>query len=276
MNRLLTTASTHRAGSGVLEVGPDVTERRATPPCDVEHGRRDVRADHPEALPAQERRQDAGAARRIEYEPPVGHAGQALRDGALGEAQVEPPSPAAVPPALVALGVEVTIPPAGIVIAGDGLRHDRATLTAERGAYKDHEATVKALPILLVACLMLFFPGLGSVPFYTRGEPREALVAREMVTTGEWLVPVAARRRAHPQAAAVLLGGRDGDDDAPRRSRSWRRACRRRCSRPPASSSPGPWAGRRSAAPPRCPRRWCWRRRSNGSVPAPSRASTWR
>ena len=48
---------------------------------------------------------------------------------------------------------------------------------------------MKALPILLVACLMLFFPGLGSVPFYTRGEPREALVAREMVTTGEWLVP---------------------------------------------------------------------------------------
>ena len=48
---------------------------------------------------------------------------------------------------------------------------------------------MKALAILVVACLMLFFPGLGSVPFYTRGEPREALVAREMVTTGEWLVP---------------------------------------------------------------------------------------
>src|SRR6516225_2754259 len=44
---------------------------------------------------------------------------------------------------------------------------------------------------LLVAgiCLVLFFTGLGSVPFYTRGEPREALVAREMVRTGEWLVP---------------------------------------------------------------------------------------
>ena len=44
---------------------------------------------------------------------------------------------------------------------------------------------------LLVAgiCLVLFFTGLGSVPFYTRGEPREALVAREMLHTGEWLVP---------------------------------------------------------------------------------------
>ena len=45
-------------------------------------------------------------------------------------------------------------------------------------------------PLLLVAaCLVLFFTGLGSVPFYTRGEPREALVAREMIRTGEWLVP---------------------------------------------------------------------------------------
>jgi len=43
--------------------------------------------------------------------------------------------------------------------------------------------------ILLVACGLLFFTGLGDVPFYTRGEPREALVAREMVRAGELLVP---------------------------------------------------------------------------------------
>jgi 4-amino-4-deoxy-L-arabinose transferase-like glycosyltransferase len=49
---------------------------------------------------------------------------------------------------------------------------------------------VKApLLLLLLACLLLFFTGLGDVPFYTRGEPREALVAREMRRTGEWLVP---------------------------------------------------------------------------------------
>src|SRR5215472_13773254 len=45
-------------------------------------------------------------------------------------------------------------------------------------------------PLLVTGiCLVLFFTGLGSVPFYTRGEPREALVAREMSRSGEWLVP---------------------------------------------------------------------------------------
>jgi 4-amino-4-deoxy-L-arabinose transferase-like glycosyltransferase len=48
---------------------------------------------------------------------------------------------------------------------------------------------VKAPLLLLLACLLLFFSGLGEVPFYTRGEPREALVAREMLRTGEWLLP---------------------------------------------------------------------------------------
>jgi 4-amino-4-deoxy-L-arabinose transferase-like glycosyltransferase len=48
---------------------------------------------------------------------------------------------------------------------------------------------VRAPLLLIAACLLLFFTGLGSVPFYTRGEPREALVAREMIRTGEWLVP---------------------------------------------------------------------------------------
>ncbi len=48
---------------------------------------------------------------------------------------------------------------------------------------------MRAALLLLAACLLLFFTGLGQVPFYTRGEPREALVAREMVRTGEWLVP---------------------------------------------------------------------------------------
>jgi len=48
---------------------------------------------------------------------------------------------------------------------------------------------MKAPLLLLGACLLLFGPGLGAVPFYTRGEPREALVAREMIRTGEWLVP---------------------------------------------------------------------------------------
>src|SRR5215475_10196652 len=48
---------------------------------------------------------------------------------------------------------------------------------------------MRAPLLLIAACLLLFFTGLGSVPFYTRGEPREALVAREMIRTREWLVP---------------------------------------------------------------------------------------
>lgn len=44
-----------------------------------------------------------------------------------------------------------------------------------------------------VALLSLFFvltiPWLGLTPFSTRGEPREALVAQAMVTSGDWILP---------------------------------------------------------------------------------------
>ena len=43
--------------------------------------------------------------------------------------------------------------------------------------------------ILVVACAFLYLTGGGDVPFYTRGEPREGLVVREMLRTGDWLVP---------------------------------------------------------------------------------------
>ena len=43
--------------------------------------------------------------------------------------------------------------------------------------------------ILVVACVFLYLTGSGDVPFYTRGEPREGLVVREMLRTGDWLVP---------------------------------------------------------------------------------------
>ena len=45
------------------------------------------------------------------------------------------------------------------------------------------------LIFLLAACLLVHFVGLGDVSFYTRGEPREGLVVREMLATGHWLVP---------------------------------------------------------------------------------------
>ncbi|HZP40630.1 MAG TPA: glycosyltransferase family 39 protein [Candidatus Binatia bacterium] len=47
-----------------------------------------------------------------------------------------------------------------------------------------HEAVV-----LVAACAVLYLTGLGDIPFYTRGEPREGLVVREMLRTGSWLVP---------------------------------------------------------------------------------------
>jgi len=44
-------------------------------------------------------------------------------------------------------------------------------------------------PLVLAACAVLFLTRLADVPFYTRGEPREGLVVREMLRTGAWLVP---------------------------------------------------------------------------------------
>ncbi len=43
--------------------------------------------------------------------------------------------------------------------------------------------------LVLLACAALYLPGSATIPFYTRGEPREGLVVREMLRSGEWLVP---------------------------------------------------------------------------------------
>ncbi len=43
--------------------------------------------------------------------------------------------------------------------------------------------------LVVTACLVLFLTGARDLPFYTRGEPREGLVVREMRQTGAWLVP---------------------------------------------------------------------------------------
>ncbi|HUE30153.1 MAG TPA: glycosyltransferase family 39 protein, partial [Verrucomicrobiae bacterium] len=43
--------------------------------------------------------------------------------------------------------------------------------------------------LVAAGCLALYLAGAGDVPFYTRGEPREGLVAREMLRSGAWLVP---------------------------------------------------------------------------------------
>ncbi len=45
--------------------------------------------------------------------------------------------------------------------------------------------------LLLVAlCGVLYFPYLGSIPFFDKGEPREALAVQDIVQRGEWLVPL--------------------------------------------------------------------------------------
>jgi 4-amino-4-deoxy-L-arabinose transferase-like glycosyltransferase len=44
--------------------------------------------------------------------------------------------------------------------------------------------------VLLVLCGVLYFPYLGQVPFFDKGEPREALAVQDIVQRGEWLVPL--------------------------------------------------------------------------------------
>ncbi|HEY7320176.1 MAG TPA: glycosyltransferase family 39 protein [Candidatus Binatia bacterium] len=66
--------------------------------------------------------------------------------------------------------------------------------------------------LLAALCGALYFPYLGSTPFFDKGEPREALAVQDIVQRGEWLVPL---KRAtdipskpplfHWSAAAVSL-----------------------------------------------------------------------
>jgi 4-amino-4-deoxy-L-arabinose transferase-like glycosyltransferase len=43
---------------------------------------------------------------------------------------------------------------------------------------------------LLFFCAALYLWGLGALPFYTKGEPREATVVWEIYTSGEWILPL--------------------------------------------------------------------------------------
>lgn len=45
------------------------------------------------------------------------------------------------------------------------------------------------LVLVLAGTALLYAAGSATTPFYTKGEPREALVAREILRTGEWIVP---------------------------------------------------------------------------------------
>jgi 4-amino-4-deoxy-L-arabinose transferase-like glycosyltransferase len=44
--------------------------------------------------------------------------------------------------------------------------------------------------LLVALCGILFFPYLGSTPFFDKGEPREAMAVQDIMRRGEWLVPL--------------------------------------------------------------------------------------
>ncbi len=67
----------------------------------------------------------------------------------------------------------------------------RALLSKPTRSFFGPEAKPIFHYIFLVAlCGVLYFPYLGSIPFFDRGEPREALAVQDIVQRGEWLVPL--------------------------------------------------------------------------------------
>ena len=44
--------------------------------------------------------------------------------------------------------------------------------------------------LLLLLCAVLYFPYVGTAPFFDKGEPREAMAVQDIVRRGEWLVPL--------------------------------------------------------------------------------------
>jgi 4-amino-4-deoxy-L-arabinose transferase-like glycosyltransferase len=53
-------------------------------------------------------------------------------------------------------------------------------------------STAAAWHFLILGCIcgIVFFANLGRIPFYDKGEPREALVVRDIVLNGNWIFPL--------------------------------------------------------------------------------------
>jgi 4-amino-4-deoxy-L-arabinose transferase-like glycosyltransferase len=53
-------------------------------------------------------------------------------------------------------------------------------------------STAESLHLLILGCVcgIVFFANLGRIPFYDKGEPREALVVRDIVLNGNWIFPL--------------------------------------------------------------------------------------
>lgn len=54
----------------------------------------------------------------------------------------------------------------------------------------DKPARMAAYAIILTAVCVTFLPFLGCAPFFTKGEPREAVVALSMIKSGDWVLPL--------------------------------------------------------------------------------------
>lgn len=68
------------------------------------------------------------------------------------------------------------------------------TDAASQGVSTEWQRSVGGAGLVLVLCGLLYLPPALATPFFTKGEPREALVVRRMVEHGDWILP----KRAAP------------------------------------------------------------------------------
>jgi len=63
-------------------------------------------------------------------------------------------------------------------------------LVLENNGMNQKDKSLLHVVLLIALCGVLYFPYLGSTPFYDKGEPREALAVQDIFQRGEWLVPL--------------------------------------------------------------------------------------
>lgn len=66
---------------------------------------------------------------------------------------------------------------------------DLTSDAGQRAAVGDRAAGWGATIAVGLLCVLLYAPPAALTPFFTKGEPREALVVRNMVEDGDWLLP---------------------------------------------------------------------------------------
>jgi 4-amino-4-deoxy-L-arabinose transferase-like glycosyltransferase len=71
-------------------------------------------------------------------------------------------------------------------LVADPSMQQESVAKASRSVYSES----RNILFLLAVCFALFLWKLGALPFFERGEPREALVVWEMHSTGNWILPI--------------------------------------------------------------------------------------